>query len=106
MSRVSKTLFGNQHLLTVAGAVRSGDQTFDSPAVQGITGLPPSTVHRTLQKFERAQLIARIGTSSKDRVQRYERRPHPFWAAVDVFAGVTEGDNGDADRSGAGAIGD
>jgi hypothetical protein len=90
MSTVSKTLFGNQHLLAVAVAVLNGGRTASSLGVQQVTGLPGSTIHRTFGKLEGVGVLRRIGSTSSDRVQRYERLPHPFWQAVRRFAEGTD----------------
>ncbi|WP_123314193.1 helix-turn-helix domain-containing protein [Curtobacterium sp. JUb34] len=100
---LSKTLFGNDHLLDIAWAVASGAREFDSPRVQKTTGLAPSTVHRTLRKLEEVDLVRRISSSVVERVQRYERLPHPMWKAVEVFVTAAEGKVDDADRRGAAA---
>jgi len=103
LSGVSKTLFGNTHLLAIAGAVASGAREFDTQRVQWATGLPPSTVHRTLRKLEDVDLIRRISSGVVERVQRYERVPHPMWRAVGAFVRAAEEKEDDADRRGAAA---
>jgi hypothetical protein len=98
MSVVSKTLFGNQHLLAVAVAVLDGGRMVTSSRVQQATGLPASTVHRTFGKFEEVGVLRRIRPVSSDRVQRYERLAHPFWSAVRRFADGAEQGEHDVDK--------
>lgn len=87
MSELSKTLFGNQHLLAITSAILEGGAgPVQAPGIQAATGLPASTVHRLLQKLDEAGVLCRMEAAGSDRVQRYERRSHPFWGAVRQFA--------------------
>jgi predicted transcriptional regulator len=66
--------------------------------VQQVTGLPASTVHRTFGKLEAVGVVRRIRSTASDRVQRYERLPHPFWHAARRLAADAKQGEHDVDK--------
>lgn len=78
----SKTLFGNQHMLHVAGSIAHGGVEFTAPQLERATGLSASSVHRLLGVLCSVGLLSRVPRRVGERTQRYRRERQPFWRAM------------------------
>lgn len=78
----SKLLFGNMHMLHIAGSIGSGGDVVDSKSLQAELGLGQSTVQRTLVALEGVGLMERIERHRPTEPLRFRRVEHSFWAAA------------------------
>lgn len=86
VDRRSKLLFNNVHMLRVASAIAALDEVWDAKALQSQLDLGQSSVHRVLVILEGVDLVERLVRTSRTDSLRFQRLPHPFWAAVSELA--------------------
>jgi hypothetical protein len=80
--RRSKVLFGNQHMLAVAGFIAEVPGTFTLSDVCTSTGVAQTTGYRLVGVLSQADLVSRLPRSGGERLQWYSRREHTFWVAA------------------------
>jgi hypothetical protein len=80
--RRSKVLFGNQHMLEVAGFIAKSPGSFTLSDVCTSTGVAPTTGYRLVGVLNQADLVNRLPRSGSERLQWYSRREHTFWVAA------------------------
>jgi hypothetical protein len=89
----SKALFGNAHVLSVAGAiaehVRVGGD-FTAPEVRAwIKGrAADNQIHGVLSRMTKAGALRQLPYPGQPHPRRWERAKHPFWRFVGEWAEV------------------
>ncbi len=86
VSRRSKLLFNNTHMLNIAEAIGTGTDIVDSKSLQDRLGLGQSAVQRTLAALEGVGLMERLERQARTEPIQFRRVPHAFWGAVKELA--------------------
>jgi hypothetical protein len=76
-SELSKAVFGNKHMLTVAAMIAAGPSVTTQREIARETGLPDSTVRLVVLRLVDAGALHALPRSSSS--QYFERSTSPIW---------------------------
>jgi hypothetical protein len=86
----SKALFGNRHMLRIAGDIAGRTSRFTVQGVANQTQVPYSSAHRLVRQLESLGLVEVAPAGSPENHRWYTRATHTFWDAAQQLC-VVEG---------------
>lgn len=82
LETISKSLFGNRHMLHVGRQIASTPSAFTVSQVASQTGVPYSTAHRLVTQLQAVGLLKQVPAGVDDPSHWFKREAHKFWGAV------------------------